>query len=107
MTSKRAPKARNIPPGNFDPALQRRATSFLQRAVPDELKPHYTPGSLTDLVLRTCAANEGVNAELLEIAAMAQVEYDAAIAAAQTNDLKTYYREGQSLLREIIRAAQA
>ena len=82
--------------------LQSRAAKFLARPIPEELKPSYTPNSLADIVISQCATGEEIDPELLDIAGMAAAEYDEAIERAETDDLKEYYRECQSILAELI-----
>jgi hypothetical protein len=85
----------------FPPDLQKRATDFLRRAIPAELQSHYAPGSMADIFLTHCAQDRPLDPELREMAGISALEYDHAIANAQTTELKAYYAECQQLLREI------
>jgi hypothetical protein len=89
----------------FKPNLRQRAAEFLRRPIPAELKPHYVAGSLADIVIAHCAQDQPLDPELCEVAELSAMEYDHAIADAQTPELKEYYTECQDLLREIISAA--
>jgi len=90
----------------FEPNLQKRAADFLCRTIPAELKPHYVPGSLADVILTQCAKGKPIDPEMCEIAELSADEYDQAIASAQTTELKAYYTECQQLLREIIKVSR-
>ena len=87
------------------PALQARAKQFLARPIPEELKPTYAPGSLADIVVTQCAKGEAIDGELLELAEMAAMTYEDAIADAKTTELKDYYTECQSILQELVASA--
>ena len=87
-------------PHNDD--LRLRAEAFVGRAIPLELRPHYVPGSIADIVIASCARGESIDAELLELAGISAQEYDGAIRQAHTQELKDYYRECQTILRAIV-----
>lgn len=85
--------------------LRARAKQFIARPIPEELKPHYAPGSLADMVVAQIAEGELIDGELAEVAEMAAVAYDDAIAGAATAELKDYYRECQAILQEVTASA--
>ena|SRR5688572_7982338 len=89
-------------PGNFDPGLRQRATAFLALPVPRELQPDYVPDSLADRLIAACSKNEAIEPEALEIAELACAEYEESIAAARTEELRTYYATSRDLLGKII-----
>ena len=60
------------------------------------------PGSLADIIVAHCAQAQPLDPELCEIAEISVIEYEHAIAKAQTSELKAYYSECQQLLREIV-----
>jgi len=91
-------------PGNYSPALRERAAGFLTGPIPAELKPHHVPGSLAERIMAVCARGEALDPELREIAGLAVVEYDDAIAGARTEELKAYYAESRALLADILTA---
>lgn len=93
-------------PGNFDPGLRERAAAFLARPIPGELQPHYVPDSLADRLLAACGRNEEIDPEALELAELACGEFDELIAAARTEELKTYYVRSRDLLAEIVHAGR-
>ena len=84
--------------GPHDDDLRRRAEALVGRAIPPELRPHYVPGSIADIVIASCARGESIDAELLELAGISAQEYDGAIRQARTQELKNYYRECQIIL---------
>ena len=57
------------------------------------------------MVIAQCAQGEPIDGELLEVAEMASMAYDNAIAEAKTAELKDYYKECQSILRELVAVA--
>lgn len=93
-------------PGNFDASLRQRAAAFLALPAPIELQPNYVPDSLADHLIAACARNEEIDPDALEIAELACGEYEALIAAAQTEELKAYYTRSRDLLVEIVEAGR-
>ena len=93
-------------PGYFDPGLLQRAADFLARPITEELQPNYLAGSVADRLIASCARNEGIYPDLLELGELACGEYDEFIAGARTPELRTYYASSRDLLREIIDAGE-
>jgi len=93
-------------PGKFDASLQQRAAAFLARPIPEELHPDYLSDSLADRLIAACARNEAIDPEALELAELASGEYEELIAAAQSEELKTYYATSRDLLVEIVEAGR-
>lgn len=92
--------------GNFDAGLRQRAAAFLVLPVPIELQPDYAPDSLAARLLAACARDEGIDPDGLELAELACGEYEELIAAARTEELKTYYARSRDLLVEMIAAGR-
>lgn len=101
MKKKRSSPA-GAKPGNFDARLRQRAAAFLALPIPPELQPDYVPDSLADRLIAACSKNEAIEPDALEIAELACAEYEELIAAAQTEELKTYYVTSRDLLGKII-----
>jgi len=91
---------------HYHTELKKRAADFLLRPIPDELKPHYMSGSLSDIIVAHCAQDQAIDSELAEIAEISVIEYNTAIEEAQTLELKAYYAECQDLLREILNVGE-
>jgi hypothetical protein len=81
--------------------LRIRCVEFLKRPIPDELRPHYAPNSIADMIVERFSVGDEIDSELLEIAEITIDDYNTAIANALSTDLKEYYIECQAILRAI------
>jgi hypothetical protein len=81
--------------------LRIRCVEFLKRPIPDELRLHYAPNSVADMIVERFSVGDEIDSELLEIAEITIDDYNTAIANALSTDLKEYYIECQAILRAI------
>lgn len=77
--------------------LRARVIDFLNRELPDELKPKYAPDNITDMLMACYANGKPFDAEMLELLNICAT-YSSGLENSQTEECKEYFRESAAII---------